>query len=68
MDLKKNAIFLATTIGKMSLSMLLGGPVPHNQLGDSDSRAGATRCRKDRMFVSRSHFPHVLCGCSSVLT
>lgn len=40
----------------------------NNHLGDSASRAGATWYRKDRMFVSLSHFPHVLCGCGSALT
>ena len=47
----------------------MGGSVPHKyHLGDSISRAGATWYRKDRMFVSLSHFPHVLCGCGSALT
>lgn len=39
----------------------------NNQIGDSESRAGASWYRKDRMFVSQS-CSLVFCGCGSAPT
>lgn len=68
-DRREILALLAGSPGRMNLLRVDAWFCPiNNHLGDSESQAGATWYRKDRMFVSLSHFPHVLCGCGSALT